>query len=96
MSLRKAVFIVLICAGYAYVAFWFAYFIRAIALAAANYITKAPASLHARRCYVLTTRHMRRLLSTPCGRLISNRSMIAQMPNSLLGMDLPRFWTLHL
>jgi hypothetical protein len=30
MSLRKAVFVVLICAGYAYAAFWTVYFVRSI------------------------------------------------------------------
>jgi hypothetical protein len=35
--LRKAVFVVLICAGYAYALFWSVYFVRSIVLAAANY-----------------------------------------------------------
>jgi hypothetical protein len=37
MSLKKAVFAVLICAGYAYAAFWIVYLVHAIMLAAANY-----------------------------------------------------------
>jgi hypothetical protein len=35
--LSRIVFIVLICAGYVYVAFWVAYFVRVLVLAAANY-----------------------------------------------------------
>jgi hypothetical protein len=35
--LSKIVFIVLICAGYAYAAFWTVYFVRSIMAAAANY-----------------------------------------------------------
>jgi hypothetical protein len=34
---KRAVYIVLICAGYVYVAFWTVYFVRAIGFAAANY-----------------------------------------------------------
>jgi hypothetical protein len=37
MSWSKGVYIALICAGYAYVAFWVAYFVRVLVLAAANY-----------------------------------------------------------
>jgi hypothetical protein len=37
MSLRKAVFAVLIFAGYAYAAFWTVYFVHSIMAAAANY-----------------------------------------------------------
>jgi hypothetical protein len=37
MSLRKAVFVVLIVAGYAYAAFWTVYFVHGIMSAAANY-----------------------------------------------------------
>jgi hypothetical protein len=37
MTLRKAVFVVLIGAGYAYAAFWTVYFVHGIMSAAANY-----------------------------------------------------------
>jgi hypothetical protein len=37
MSSKKAVFVVLICAGYVYSAFWIVYFVHSIKLAAANY-----------------------------------------------------------
>ncbi len=37
MSLKKGVFIAVICVGYAYAVFWSVYFVRSIVLAAANY-----------------------------------------------------------
>jgi hypothetical protein len=37
MSLKKAVYAALICAGFVYAAFWYLYLVRGIVAAAANY-----------------------------------------------------------